>query len=261
MADRTDWAEVPQGMDTDIGRSVYLPQPSASGMGLGQGQSAGNSVYGPNSTPYMPTPVAMPPPPGPVQSQSQGQLANQPMAWSQPQSQLVSYSQPQSQNFFVPTKKSSNNVKTDEEAEDAAANEAKDELIAFLEAEVERLSQPISHELVDRVEFLERLLSGVSNEKPLPVHAPRLSELQKDVTEAKYIGHLSIGQTAPQEIPGNDLKPPMPFQPQVQRYTLPPVTSYAAYTGQPYHTLQYQSVPQFSHQSPQPSMARFLAGV
>merc|ERR1719159_520398 len=71
----------------------------------------------------------------------------------------------------------------------AALLEQKQELIDFLEAEVERLSQPIPNELAERVAFLEKLLSGV-DDSSLPVHAPIIQELQQKHQGKRYVGHL-----------------------------------------------------------------------
>merc|ERR1719487_1348190 len=101
--------------------------------------------------------------------------------------------------------------------EAAALLEQKQELIDFLEAEVERLSQPIPNELEERVAFLEKLLSGV-DDSPLPVHAPVMQELQKKAQGKRYVGHLTQAEGGNQEV-AYDGKGPMPTlakQPQVR---------------------------------------------
>merc|ERR1719191_2459599 len=83
--------------------------------------------------------------------------------------------------------------------EAAALLEQKQELIDFLEAEVERLSQPIPNELEERVVFLEKLLSGV-DDSPVPVHAPIMQELQQKNQGKGYVGHLAQGDAGSQEV-------------------------------------------------------------
>merc|ERR1719379_2747954 len=101
--------------------------------------------------------------------------------------------------------------------EAVALLEQKQELIDFLEAEVERLSQPIPNELEERVAFLEKLLSGV-DDSPVPVHAPIIQELQKKAQGKRYVGHLAQADGGSQEV-AYDGKGPMPTlakQPQVR---------------------------------------------
>merc|ERR1719460_718933 len=83
--------------------------------------------------------------------------------------------------------------------EAVALLEQKQELIDFLEAEVERLSQPIPNELEERVAFLEKLLSGV-DDSALPVHAPIIQELQQKHHGKRYVGHLQQSNAGTQEV-------------------------------------------------------------
>merc|ERR1719460_2799878 len=83
--------------------------------------------------------------------------------------------------------------------EAVALLEQKQELIDFLEAEVERLSQPIPNELEERVAFLEKLLSGV-DDSSVPVHAPIMQELQKKNQGKRYVGHLAQSEGGVQEV-------------------------------------------------------------
>lgn len=95
--------------------------------------------------------------------------------------------------------------------------EQKQELIDFLEAEVERLSQPIPNELEERVLFLEKLLSGV-DDSPIPMHAPVLQELQKKSQGKRYVGHLAVSEGGVQEVAydGKGPTPTLAKQPQVR---------------------------------------------
>lgn len=95
--------------------------------------------------------------------------------------------------------------------------EQKQELIDFLEAEVERLSQPVPNELEERVAFLEKLLSG-AEDGLVPVHAPVIQELQQKAQGKRYVGHLSQAEAGAQDA-AFDGKGPMPTlskQPQVR---------------------------------------------
>merc|ERR1719191_944850 len=122
--------------------------------------------------------------------------------------------------------------------EAVALLEQKQELIDFLEAEVDRLSQPIPNELEERVAFLEKLLSGV-DDSPVPVHAPIIQELQKKHQGKRYVGHLAQSEGGVQEA-AYDGKGPMPTlakQPQV-RYA-----SVGAIPMQGPYTLPVQTIP------------------
>merc|ERR1719379_3274768 len=95
--------------------------------------------------------------------------------------------------------------------------EQKQELIDFLEAEVQRLSQPIPNELEERVAFLEKLLAG-AEDGLVPVHAPIIQELQQKAQGKRYVGHLSQAEAGAQDT-AFDGKGPMPTlskQPQVR---------------------------------------------
>merc|ERR1719238_1939712 len=92
--------------------------------------------------------------------------------------------------------------------EAVALLEQKQELIDFLEAEVERLSQPVPNELEERVAFLEKLLSG-AEDGLVPVHAPVIQELQQKAQGKRYVGHLSQAEAGAQDA-AFDGKGPMP---------------------------------------------------
>merc|ERR1719487_2944857 len=121
--------------------------------------------------------------------------------------------------------------------EAVALLEQKQELIDFLEAEVERLSQPIPNELEERVAFLEKLLAGVEDAS-VPVHAPIMQELQQKNQGKRYVGHLAQSDGGTQEV-AYDGKGPMPTlakQPQVRYASVGavPMQGPVAFTPQMY---------------------------